>query len=388
MAISASTAPDFSLTRGGPLYHFYIRSGLARPPFKFSRVRVVGFVLLLWLPLALLSIATHRFAAGADVPFLLDLHVQIRLLLALPLLLAAEPWAEDWLKGAVRQFIERDIVPAEQRQRFDSILNSELRLKDSHWAEFVILVVAITLGHWFWGQRVLVRQDTWFLAEDGSRRLPAYWYVFVSLPVFRFLLLRWYYRLFIWARFMWQLARMPLTLNALHPDRAAGLGFLTRTVRAFEMVFAVHSLLLAGGIGNAIWHEGAHLTDYKVEIAGTVIVLTIIAVLPLTFFMPKLVKAERLMTREYGAFASDYVNRFRERWLGSDKRQDILGARDIRSLSDLGNSFGSIREAKSIPFTRKAMIELLVVILGPLLPLLLTIVPLEELLNRLAKMLL
>jgi hypothetical protein len=388
MAISTSTAPDFSLTRGGPLYHLYIRSGLARPPFTFSRARLVGLILLLWLPLAVLSIATHRFAAGTDVPFLMDLQVQIRLLLALPLLIAAEPWAEDWLKGNVRQFVERGLVPPAQRERFESIVNSALRLKDSRWAELVVLVVAITLGHWFWSQRMLTPHDSWFLAADGSRRLPAYWYVFVTLPVFRFLLLRWYYRLIIWCRFMWQIARMPLTLNALHPDRAAGLGFLSRTVRAFEMVFAAHSLLLAGSIGNAIWHEGAHLPDFKVEIASTVIVLTIIAVLPLTFFMPKLVQAERKATREYGAFASDYVNRFRERWLGSAERHDPLGAQDIQSLSDLINSFRSIRETRSIPFTRKAMIELLVVILGPLLPLLLTIVPLEELLNRLAKMLL
>jgi hypothetical protein len=322
------------------------------------------------------------------VPFLFDLRVQIRLLLALPLLLAAEPWAEDWLKGAVRQFIERDLVPPEQRQRFDSILNSALHLKDSRWAEVLILVGAVTLGHWFWDQRVLAPQDSWFIAEDGSRRLPAYWYVFVTLPIFRFLLLRWYYRLIIWCRFIWQIARMPLTLNALHPDHAAGLGFLVRTVRAFEMVFAAHSLLLAGSIGNAIWHEGAHLPDFKVEIAGTVVVLTIIAVLPLTFFMSKLVAAERKASREYGAFASEYVNRFRERWFGTVERQDMLGAQDIQALSDLGNSFSAIRETRMIPFTRKAMIELLVVILGPLVPLLLTIVPLEELINRLAKMLL
>jgi hypothetical protein len=387
MSMSAS-APDFSLTRGGPLYNFYIWIGLARPPFEFSRARLVASVLLLWLPLAILSIATHRFAAGADVPFLQDLRTQFRLLLALPLLLAAEPWAEEWLRGPVKQFVDRGVISPGDRGRYDSIVERALRLKDSRWAEVVILLVVVTLGHWFLGQRSLQPQDSWFLSADGGWRLPAYWYLFVTLPVFRFLLLRWYYRLIIWCWFMWKISRMPLTLNALHPDRAAGLGFLARTVRAFEMVFAAHSLLLSGNIGNAIWHENAHLSDFRFEILGTVIVLTIIAVLPLIFFTPKLVVAERQATREYGAFASHYVNRFRERWLHSDKGQDILGSQDIQALSDLGNSFGVIRETHSLPITRKAMIELLVVILGPLVPLLLTTIPLEELLNRLAKMLL
>jgi hypothetical protein len=252
----------------------------------------------------------------------------------------------------------------------------------------VILLLVIVLGQWFWAERTLIGRDTWYLTADGTWRFPAYWYVFVSLPVFRFLLFRWYYRLIVWCLFMWQIARMPLTLNALHPDRAGGLGFLARTVRAFEMVFAAHSLLLAGSIGNAIWHEGARLSDFKNEILAAVVVLTIIAVLPLTFFAPKLVAAERQASREYGIFASSYVNRFRERWLRKKNGEEMLGAPDIQSLADLGNSFTVIRETKPLPLTRKTVIELLVVILVPLLPLTLTAVPLDQLINRLAKMLL
>jgi hypothetical protein len=387
MANSVATAPEFSLTSGGPLYRLYLRSGLARPPFELSRARVVAVVMILWLPLAVLSVVTHRFASG-DVPFVEDLRIHLRLLLALPLLIAGEQWAHDWLKGTVRQLTERNIVPSEQRSRFDSILSGALRLQNSRWAEVVILLLVIALGQWFWAERTLVRRDTWYLTADGIWRLPAYWYVFVSLPVFRFLLFRWYYRLMVWCRFMWQIARMPLTLNALHPDRAAGLGFLARTVRAFEMVFAAHSLLLAGSIGNAIWHEGARLTDFRNEILGAVVVLTIIAILPLTFFAPKLVAAERKAAREYGIFASSYVNRFRERWLRKENDRDMLGAPDIQSLADLGNSFSVIRETKALPLTRKTMIELLVVILGPLLPLALTVVPVDQLIGRLAKMLL
>jgi len=32
--------------------------------------------------------------------------------------------------------------------------------------------------------------------------LSGVWYGYVSLPVFQFLLMRWYFRIFIWSRFL------------------------------------------------------------------------------------------------------------------------------------------------------------------------------------------
>ena len=54
----------------------------------------------------------------------------------------------------------------------------------------------------------------------------------MSLPIFQFLLCRWYFRLFIWARFLWQVSRIDLSLVPTHPDRVGGLGFLSDTVYA------------------------------------------------------------------------------------------------------------------------------------------------------------
>ena len=47
----------------------------------------------------------------------------------------------------------------------------------------------------------------------------------VSLPLFQFLLLRWYFRLFIWARFLWQVSRIELKdhANPSGPLRRTGL---------------------------------------------------------------------------------------------------------------------------------------------------------------------
>ena len=39
-----------------------------------------------------------------------------------------------------------------------------------------------------------------------------WWFVYVSNPVAQFILLRWYFRLFVWMRFLWQVARCELSL--------------------------------------------------------------------------------------------------------------------------------------------------------------------------------
>lgn len=60
-----------------------------------------------------------------------------------------------------------------------------------------------------------------------------YWHAFVSIPIFQFILVRWYLRLFIWFQFLWRVSRLNLRLIATHPDRAAGIGFLAASPLPF-----------------------------------------------------------------------------------------------------------------------------------------------------------
>jgi hypothetical protein len=60
-----------------------------------------------------------------------------------------------------------------------------------------------------------------------------------------------------------------------------------------------------------------------------------------------------------------------------------VGSGDIQSLADLGNSFEVIRTMRVVPFTKEAVVQLVVTTLAPVLPLTLTMVSVEELLGRL-----
>jgi hypothetical protein len=192
---------------------------------------------------------------------------------------------------------------------------------------------------------------------------------------------------FIWARFLWQSSRLELKLIPTHPEGAAGLGFLDQTSAAFAPLLLAHGVLLAGLMANPIFFAGAKLTDFKMEFLGGVVVLLLLVLGPLLVFSPGLMRAKRTGLREYGMLASRYVSEFDLKWVrgGATDDSQLLGSGDISSLADLGNSFQVIRDMKPFPFGKDTVIQLVVITLLPVLPLVLTMIPLKELIMKLLK---
>jgi hypothetical protein len=266
---------------------------------------------------------------------------------------------------------------------------SAYRLRNSIPAELALLafvyVVGITV---VWRQYMALDVATWYAspAADGSTTLTlaGTWYGYVSLPIFQFLLCRWYFRMVIWARLLWRVSRIELQLMPTHPDRVGGLGFLSNTVFAFIPLILAHGVLLAGVLANQIYHTGAKLTDFRLEILLLAIFLMLIVVGPLLVFGPQLARAKRAGLREYGNLAQRYSRAFERKWLrGSETDDALLGTGDIQSLADLGNSFSVVKEMRLVPVSKEAIFQLAVAAVAPIVPLLLTLMPLEELLRKL-----
>ncbi len=217
-----------------------------------------------------------------------------------------------------------------------------------------------------------------------------YWYYSVSLPVFQFIVLRWYFRLFVWARLLRQVSKLELNLVPTHPDRTCGLGFLDGSVLAMAPFLLAHSCLLAGYLANRILYEGAKLPSYRLEIGIVALFLALLALGPLCVFTPPLLKARRQGLLNYGRLASDYVIGFDRKWIGGRRSPDepLVGTGDIQSLADLANTFSIVRSITPFPFGRSSLIGLAVIVALPLLPLTLTMFSLEELAIRLLKILL
>lgn len=394
---AASTLPDdasfrdaqeFSLVLGGPLFQLLRRTHLADDGLHLMRQRVISIALLAWLPLLLLSAFEGRMAGGT-VPFLHDVEVHVRFLLALPLLIGAEMVVHQRLGPIVQAFLARNLIPGEARQHFDEALRAAFRLRNSVSAELLLIVLVYALGVLvIWRQYIALDVASWYItpaAEGSHLSLAGIWYGYVSLPIFQFILIRWYFRLFIWARFLWQVSRIPLQLLPTHPDRVGGLGFLANTVYAFAILVAAHGTLLAGQIASRIFFAGASLPQYKAEVGLIVAFLLCVVFGPLLVFTPQLLQAKRQGLREYGGLAERYVREFDRKWLrgGAPEDEPLVGSGDIQSLADLGNSYEVVRSMRPAPITRDALLHLAAAALAPLLPLLLTMMSLEELLKNL-----
>jgi hypothetical protein len=385
-ALTAQEA-DFSMVLGGPLYQLMLRLRVTRPPLDLLSRRLIAVPLIAWLPLLALSVIAGRAWGGVNVPFLYDIDVHVRFLVALPLLVLAEWVVHMRFRPMVSQFVERDIVVDEQRTRFDEIIDSSMRLRNSYLAEAFLVLLVFAIAPLAWRNQAAIQASTWY-ADVGPTgvqlTLPGMFYRFVALPIFQFMLIRWYFRLFIWYRFLWKVSRLKLNLLPTHPDGAGGLGFLTVSAHAMAPLLLAQSALLAGLIANRIFYEGARLPGFKMQILVVVIFLELQALGPLIVFMPALAACQRLGNRAYGILACQYTADFHRKWISENRPGDeLLGSADIQSLADLANSFGVIRSMSIVPFTKSAVIRIAVISLIPIAPLLLTIVPLDQLLEQL-----
>jgi hypothetical protein len=152
------------------------------------------------------------------------------------------------------------------------------------------------------------------------------------------------------------------------------------------MLFA-QGAMLAGLIASRVLYGGENLLSFKMEAVGLIGVFMLFILAPLTVFTPQLGRAKRRGLADYGLLASRYVEEFEKKWvLGSASPHDeLLGAADIQSLADLGNSYAVIGEMRAVPFGLQDMTRLAAVTAAPLVPLGLTIFSLEELVMRLIK---
>jgi hypothetical protein len=386
-----SARPDFSLVLGGPLFQMYRRAHLSGDGLELQRRRVLVITMFAWLPLLILSIVDgHAIGHGIRIPFLRDVEAHARFLVALPALLIAELEVHTRVSPLVNRFLERGIIVPQDRPAFDAAVNSTLRVRNSVALELILITLVYTVGTWFWRSQVAMQGSTWYADPRAGHlhfTLAGYWFAFVSIPLFQFILFRWYVRLILWFRFLWRVSRLNLHLSAAHPDRAAGIGFLGTVSYAFGPILFAQGSLVAGVIADRVLFDGRNLLSFKMEALGLIVLFVTCILGPLVMFTPQLSLAKRLSKAEYGWLASRYVFGFESKWMThpNPENSDLLGTADIQSLADLGNSYGFVHESRLVPFGLDDVGWLAAITAAPLVPLLLTIWSVEDLLIHAAK---
>src|SRR6201993_5246208 len=380
---------DFSLVLGGPIFQLFRKAHLEGNHLELLRRRIVIITVFVWLPLLLLSAFASPAGHAGRLSFLRDVEVHARFLIALPVLIGAELLVHLRMRPVVRRFVERRIVLPRDLPRFESAIQSAIRLRNSIPIELGLLLAVYSFGLWFLPNRVGLDSSTWYANSGGRWNLtPAgFWYVFVSIPIVQFILLRWYLRLFIWFRFLWQVSRMGINLIPIHPDRCGGLAFLGKSAYAFGPILFAQGAMLAGLVASRVLYRGESLTSFKLQIGGFIAFFVLAILGPLLMFTPGMARAKSKGLGDYGLLAPRYAPTSEQKGICRYPAppEEFLGAADIQSLADLGNSYAFVREMRAVPFGLEDVSRLAIATAAPLLPLLLTIFSPEELIMRIIK---
>jgi hypothetical protein len=365
-----------------------VLAGFRRTRLSRLGARIAVVLALGWAPVVVLG-AAERWLTGRLDPVLLDLATHARLLLAAPLLLAAEAALAGACRRALDRLTDEEYVPPADRPRLDRLLAHAERLRRSPVAELALVAASAAVG--------LATVVGWLHPSGALRSLAGtqrslawLWFAAIGLPLFNFLFWRSLWRWAIWVRLLYGLAGLPLQLEAAHPDRRGGVAFLKvpSLVMFVVFLFAASSVLCASWASQIIL-AGAPLAGFKPIFFAFVAFGELLAFGPLLLLTPRLFLTAREGLRRYGGLATDCVRLFRRRWLRPAPRADLLSSPDSSSLADLGATYRESVEKMSVFLIGpKDLIALAGVMMVPAIPLLLLEMPVAEVLAKLGGILL
>ena len=266
---------------------------------------------------------------------------------------------------------------------FEKLLEKTSRLRDRALPELMLWVAAFLPSLLVKTELLMSGISNWHTIGTGASALSmaGWWFNYVSIPFFRFLLLRWIWRLFLGTLLLWRVAT--------HSDMAAGLGFLSQGQEAFSPIVFAGGTVIASQVANAIAYQGATLSSMKFPMIAYAVIAIILLVSPLLVGSPVLYKIKKKALLEYGALVAEHNQQFDQKWLLNKQSPNevILGSNDPCSLIDLGSSFLVVRQMGIVPVDKPTLMTLALAAALPMVPLVFLAIPVNELLHLVLKML-
>jgi hypothetical protein len=374
---------EFSLL-GGPLHRLGCRLGLVRDGTNTVALGLAlgAFLWIVLLALALVEGFGHVFFSMAAI------GGHVRLLVAIPLFFVCEAFIDPRFAAFVDEIVRSQVVPAAARPVLESEIARISRWKDSWLPEALFLLVAVLLSLATPNQNFVAYLSGLTGVSNpsavGETTWTSQWYWMVCMTLFRFLLLRWIWRLALWCYFLWRVSRLELRLVPTHPDRAGGLGYLELVHTEFSPLVLAISAIQSASLAQDIASGRMTFDSIYPGVALILIADVVLFIGPVCIFARKLWKCRVKGMGDYIAFAARYVDEFDRKWLGAHAApgEPLLGTADIQSLADLSNSVSIVRDMRVVPVSPRMLIYLAAAALLPLLPLVLFKYPFAELLVK------
>jgi hypothetical protein len=266
-----------------------------------------------------------------------------------------------------------------------------LQRRDSRIAELVALVVAYALAYVMVSTSQTIAPESWLnTLEDGALHLSlaGWWCLFVSAPLFFFLLARWLWRFVVWGLLLRDLAKLDLQIAVMHPDRTGGLAFISHYPPVFSAFVFALSCTFAAGSAKAILHAHVDFHIFMYVMAAWLVLIIVLFALPLTAFMDPLGKLKKQTLLEASALAERANRAIEQRWLGhAQDEKDAPAPADAPSRSDLAAVYEAARKMKSVPLSKESVLPLAIAVAVPMVAVGATQLPIKELLKFASRLL-
>lgn len=358
--------------------------------------KTIFFVVISWLPLLILSLIDGTaINPSIKIPFLFDFVLYVRVFAVLPLLFIAERTLSSIIFRSLSHFVESGIVSGNNIEDYKVNLKFFGRFKDSVIIDFIIIVFAYAIVIIGWGNvwkyyDITSSLTTWQFSQtiQGQLSIGGYWYAFITIPIYLFFFYKLIWKFLLWAIILFKISRMKLNLFATDPDRSGGLGFIGHHQFFFGILGFIQSSIFSAEIASKVIYADAVIEDFKFIILGYVVLFALVLIFPMFFFVRKLTLTKLKGLMEYGVTSHKYVSGFHDKWINgiNPEGEKLLGTADIQSLADLGNSYEIIKTMIPIPIDIRKVLSLILIISIPFSPLILFVMPLNEIFNALTNL--
>lgn len=365
----------YSLIEGGLFRKVQIKLGVQ----NHQGLLALAGICFAWLPLLVLTTIEGTLYDRVSMPFLEDVAMHARILIALPVLILIRGVIDLKTTSVIKYLTDSLLDGDEQQKMLSATLPRMRKLACSSLTEItLILLVAGSVFSLYQSGAfagLLGGSTSWKFVntQDGSMMsLAGKWAAFVSIPFFQFLLLQWLWRYIVWIMLLYHFAKSPLKLLPTHADRSGGLGIIILAQRSFSFIFFAGSMVISGQLIVLIMNSPDAIQMVQRVGIGYMILCLMLLLLPLVFFIGRLVKTKQSGLLRLSKLGTEMSRTFESDWLTDlpfekrieDRRVDPSMAYDYSSMYDV------LQQLRVVPVTVRDVISMAVSIAIPFLPIL------------------
>jgi hypothetical protein len=390
MATNHYRTEEFYISEGGPYHNAIMKMHLHNRVFKLAFL----ILCITWLPLVIITFFEGTLYTGVQLPFLKDVDMQARILVAMPMLVLIKRIIDIKVAKVVDYLPHSLLSPEEWQGQFTSVLDRVRKVINSKYIEIALLLTIVTVNVLFKGSFVFNLEDTttsWRVrTAPGIHELSiaARWAFFVSVPVFQFLFVRWLLRYFIWVWLLYRLSKTNLNLVVTHADRSGGLGILSLAQQGFMYIFVALGIVVSGEFITQLLIDPSAFPVIRNEAMGYIILCILLIILPLFFFNNKLLDLKHEAQFKMSDLSADLSREFEKHWLSDLPIGERLVGKEANSsmLMDYQSMYDVLLQLRTVPVNLRDIIAMGVLLLIPFLPILVIHFSVAELVSKIVGM--